>query len=507
MKRWSRWALGLSLALHLILSGWGAWHETPTVDEYAHVPAGLAYWDQGAWSLYSKSPPLLRLWMSAPAYFFLHVNIPTAAGISPFAWGPWIYGLGFEQANSWENYSAAFLWSRVMVLLLSVSTGFLLFVWVRELCPGEEWPPVVATAGFWLAPTVLAHGHLATTDMGSAFFILLSVVLLQRCSLAAGLALGAAIASKFTAAVLLPYFVYRLWRAGWRWLLLGLASAWLTVCACYGFHAVGGYDPSLFHSHLPRVAHVPLPADLIYGLDAQISDAENGEFSYYLMGEVARQGWWDYNLLALLLKETSLTVLLLLLLPFGWRQLSRRWAAPFAWLALPLFFFNPIQVGVRYLLPLFPFLFAGIAQVWRRWSLGTVALWAALALVAAPRGFLTYFNPVALAFHEPAYWLLDSNLDWGQDLYRLREFAQTHSPLGLVYFGHVDPKHYVASIDTNPRPAFKGWLVVSPNFSHGLSYVTPSEGGFRPVDGTSWTWLKDQAVSFHLGALEVYQRQ
>ena len=61
--------IGLWLAVllvHLVLAVHAARIETPTVDEFAHLPAGCAAWTSGNFDLYAKSPPLARLWMSLP---------------------------------------------------------------------------------------------------------------------------------------------------------------------------------------------------------------------------------------------------------------------------------------------------------------------------------------------------------------------------------------------------------------------------------------------------------
>jgi hypothetical protein len=57
------WLLVLWLALALLD---GARQTSVTVDEFAHLPAGLAYWSTGTFSVYRHNPPLLRLLAAAP---------------------------------------------------------------------------------------------------------------------------------------------------------------------------------------------------------------------------------------------------------------------------------------------------------------------------------------------------------------------------------------------------------------------------------------------------------
>ena len=62
---WPWVALACAL-LHLGLAARTAWLQTPTIDEFAHLPAGLAHWKLHRLDLYAKSPPLWRLWLAAP---------------------------------------------------------------------------------------------------------------------------------------------------------------------------------------------------------------------------------------------------------------------------------------------------------------------------------------------------------------------------------------------------------------------------------------------------------
>jgi hypothetical protein len=145
-------------------------------------------------------------------------------------------------------------------------------------------------------------------------------------------------------------------------------------------------------------------------------------------------------------------------------------APPFVILGISMM--NNFNRGVRTGLPLAGFLAiwcgAAIGSVHGRLEKGVVVALAGLSIasgVFAYPNFLTYFNPLAGGTRNAAAWLVDSNLDWGQDL---PELAKTLKRRGidkvhLAYFGTADPKHW----GINSMPARKrepGWYAISRTF-------------------------------------------
>ena len=132
-----------------------------------------------------------------------------------------------------------------------------------------------------------------------------------------------------------------------------------------------------------------------------------------------------------------------------------------------------MQLGIRYILPAFPFVFLLLSQVaeWvapvRRSLLGAGSWLWILAYAASARfqpHHLGYFNEFSGG--PPAGWLhlSDSNIDWGQDLNGLRDWLDEHPVLNLqlAYFGtsqagKLGIPHELAPINT-PQP---GWYAAS----------------------------------------------
>jgi 4-amino-4-deoxy-L-arabinose transferase-like glycosyltransferase len=529
----------MSAALFVVLAIMAARVETPTVDEFAHLPAGCAYWTQGRFDLYAKNPPLVKMVMALP--------VVAAGAVVPTlhrpmdAWTPWLYGNDFLVANE-ARYLSLFWLARIVPVLFVVLTGWLLYVWVRQLfgVPAAS----ITAALFFVNPNVLAHGHLATVDAGSMFAIFLASYALHwayrrptgiRLALT-GAAFGVALLAKFSAVLLLPVIVVivvvqrsRIWR---RVALDGLclfAAAWLVLNLGMGFRGsftrLGDFKPvssfgATLQSALPASLPIPLPAEWVSGFDQQKLDAEQGEFGNYLFGEWSERGWWYYNLVAFVVKNPLPLLALMLASLWFWRRAPHRRGAVLE-IALPLIVFlggmmafNRLNIGVRYLLPLFPFVFLLTAATWahrsrwRAWLAGAVLFAHVVIAILVFPDYLSYFN---LAAGGPAGGykvLLDSNLDWGQDLYRLpsalRELGVT-GKIGLLYFGHVHPRLYGIDYQLAPSSPAEGVFAISLQYLMGGSYVaTTPDWAFSVVEPSHAAWLRDYEPVAKAGSIWIF---
>ena len=502
------------------------------MDEFAHLPAGARYWMAGDFELYAKNPPLIKLWMAIPLFARSDLKVPDRLGPA-LGWGPWTYGSQFEAANR-PRYLDLFFSARVMIILLGLASGLLIYLWALKFSAPAA---LLAAAGFLLSPTVLAHGHLATVDVGAVFFMLLFCFCLQLWKrplsngfpILIGALFGFALAAKFTAIFLLPFLIFFLAFQKQRRLAafaLTFLSLLLTLGASYGFSGLFQTPPvytaqatQFFLGWWPESIPLPIPHDFLVGFDAQTVDAERGEFGSFLMGEWSQQGWWYYNYVALGLKEPVMTLALwVVALIFAFYGLIRKPShetvfivAPLLLLLIPLSFASRLQIGVRYLLPVFPFLFLLIAKVWAeqvknpRWLLLPLATWIFTAVISTPNSLL-YFNEIARVLGPSRTLLLDSNLDWGQDLYRLRGInEESGGPIGLMYFGHVDPKIYEIDYQLIPAQKTRGLLAVSANFLMGYPYIVSHPNGtLVEVGAQSLAWLRSYTPVREEGSILIF---
>ncbi|MGB8694762.1 MAG: glycosyltransferase family 39 protein [Steroidobacteraceae bacterium] len=177
----------------------------------------------------------------------------------------------------------------------------------------------------------------------------------------------------------------------------------------------------------------------------------------YLLGQTDLLGWWYFYPVALGVK-TPIPMLLLGIPGLvwmalqGWRERRPASMAPaliFAALLIFCCLYSHINIGVRHVLVLYPLLAVGAAAAsvalwnrlrarWARSLLGALLLWQVATVVSAYPDYLAYFNGFAGA--HPERILVDSDLDWGQDLRRLSlDLARRRVPsLYIAYRGSAD---------------------------------------------------------------------
>ncbi len=182
----------------------------------------------------------------------------------------------------------------------------------------------------------------------------------------------------------------------------------------------------------------------------------------YLFGEVRREGWWYYFPVALWFKST---LPLLVAFAFGIRKRTASLVAAFA-VILAIAMLSRISIGVRHVLPLYPLMAIiaayGITQLRKPLAIAVVVAQLATFALAHP-DHLAYFN--VTAGRDPSRILLDSNLDWGQDLLRLEKACAKHGirELHLAYFGSADlRRHHLPRLARlQPGVPVTGWIAIS----------------------------------------------
>jgi 4-amino-4-deoxy-L-arabinose transferase-like glycosyltransferase len=472
----------LLLFLGRIAVTWRVFNDT--VDEPGHLSAGLQLLQTGRYTYEPEHPPLGRLLLAA---------LPYLAGLRyhPVLWahdGPWST---HELAFYWKTLALA----RAANLLFAVLLFLTVWRWSR-LLHGDD-AGLAACALLVCCPNVLALAAVATLDFAAAVAVVVPAFFLWRWSedpgwrraLAAGLAAGLAVLTKFSSLVLLPplallYFVWAR-RFPVKQVAAALVLAALVVWAGYRFEtghlAPAGHSFRSKYSDgqtggLPLILtrwfqHRTLPAPLLFHGLIDIASHNRVGHNAYLLGHTHQYGWWYYFPVAILLKTT-----LPLLLLAGLGVLRRLTAAPLAAAALlvAVAMTGNLNIGVRHVLAVYPFftLLAAplFGQPGRRRAAALVLLaWHAGESFRAHPDYLPYFNQWARG-REHRY-LADSNLDWGQDLARLARYARERrlGPLQLSYFGQADPAKFGLSyrrLDWG-KPD-RGWIAISVNHLVGI---------------------------------------
>lgn len=526
----------LLLALFVVLGAQTAERQSPTVDEFAHLPAGYAYLTIGDFSLYAKNPPLIKMIAALPLFASRPALGNTHSGETS-SWRPWLHGTSFMHLNA-ARYHHIFVTARYMILALGATLGLAIWLTARKIYgPGGG---IAALSLYAVSPDFLAQSSIVSTDVGATLFMFLAVLgflfFLDRPGALRGALCGAlfgcALLSKFTALLLAPVFLVGAVAAGhwhrvrhghvvadfsWKRVAVGIAVlfaiAWLVLLAGYGFPTFG-ITARAYHCRSEALAwvqavfpHLPLPVPLAYliGLDDQLFETRHLGFPNYLLGDWYEGARWQYYPLAVLVK-TPLPILFAIAAGVGLcrRGGERRERSAFsphevaillalAWLALGVTVRNNIQVGVRYLLPSYSLAYVlagriGSAEMLRwggkRWRVllatGAAALLVSIAQVHP--SYLSYFNVLAGGPENGYRVLLDSNLDWGQDLPALAKYMGEHgdTSVTLGYFGAVDPAIYGISYDPLTRAGNPGLTAISAAYLMGFDfpmiYLSPWRG-------------------------------
>lgn len=353
------------------------------------------------------------------------------------------------------------------MILLTVGLGVLIFYYTRSLFGPRA--AVFATALFSLEPTTLAHGKVVHTDVPAAFGYLLFFIVLHRYvtkptkKLAAWLGAAAAFAilTKYSMLVLglviAALFIVFWWRSENRRLVfLHAAIVFVTIVlvvnAAYFFqhNSLTAEEYSWIAKSFPQnsnllaqLSHVlsfVLPKEFVLGILFQFLHNREGH-SASLLGMYSQFGWWYYFPVAFVLK-TTIPFLFLSLASVGAaiKKLVRDRDLVFLWLLVPIgvyivfVLFSHINIGVRYLLPMFPFLFIlggwlldRLLELRTRWlGLAVVVLvlgWTGVEAIRTYPNYMPYMNQLARG--KPHWWYLsDSNVEWGDDLHDLARYLQ-----------------------------------------------------------------------------------
>ena len=521
--------------------------DSPTWDEGLHLASGYDFLRSGDYRLDPEHPPLGRLLNALP---LLWLNPDPK--LESEAWRTADFsaqGRLFLNENRLPAGEILFP-ARLVSIGLSVALALLAALWMKaRFGPG---PALAAVLLMTVDPNLCAHGHLVTTDTvvalaGFAACLAFDRFLGRRRAIdlvLAGVLLGLALSVKMSALYLLPTFalLYGLdWRQRRQPLLTaarhGALLAVLAGCvvlAVYGPESVRCLRGWLDGTSTPLNKAVPRDTAVGYGLRlagrylhvpahryllglSDLAERNRRGHESYILGSVQAHGVWYYFPFAFLVK-TPLGVLGLLGLCL---PLLRRAPPGLAVLLVPLGVYGAmcltsgINIGYRHLLVSLPFLYCLLAALWAaraRLVYGKAAP-ALLALMLAAAALepllatrdrfglhdLAFFNLAAGGPAAGVRLLVDSNLDWGQDLGHLRAWLAERGALDqacVVYFGAGDV--YRAGIPAQSIPTSAQIAAgQQPACRYAAISATPLMGVYVPA--TEFAWLRQQTPIDRIG--------
>jgi len=482
-----------------------------TFDEPEHLAAGLEWWS-GNYTYDVHHPPLARAAIALGPYLF--------GARSTGQEGVWREASAVLRTG--RGYDANLTLARVGVLPFFLLACLVVWWWGRRIA--DERAGAFAVVLFTLVPPVVAHAGLATTDMPLvATLLALSGAwvrwgdrprALGRAAIL-GFGAGLAAATKFSA---IPFFLLgalatiyflRPWRSASRRELarsLGVAAitAFAVLWAAYQFSVgpAGGI-------------WVPFP-EFFAGLNQLVLHNAAGHFTY-LLGDAGTSGKLLFFPVVMFVK-TPLALLVLTGLAAAWavQQWRRSGRIDHAAL-LPLLMAavvfvvsmaSNINAGVRHILPIYALGAATVgAFLSKAWVYRGVLRTSAAALLGALVIESTTSHPDALAYfnvlvpRDPGRVLVDSDLDWGQDLHRLADTVRARgiTHLALAYYGSTDHPRDVLPV---LRPLSRlqpdtGWLAISETYYRIGAISNPA--GVWQIDTAAYRWIRNRHLVAKVG--------
>lgn len=456
------------------------------VDDSLHIPSGYSYVVTGDYRLNQEHPPFIKL-LSGLGLSLVRPELPLDAKSWQMAAQPGDPEDGtdrfeedFFQRNA-SKYEQILFWGRAPVVIIPLLLALSVWAFAKELF--GEMAALLAVFLLLSEPNIIANATFVQDDLASALAVFLFVITLRsyfkkpsfKCAFNLGFTTGLALLVKHSLVVLVPVcLVLLLAHACWQKLrhkqhLCRFLSLGLVVICCFYIILIAGYsfhvdwiddDEAQFISewfHLSGNAadsfqtmllHLPLllPKYFLYGLDQVVNDVRFGRPAY-LFGQVSKLGWWYYFPVAFALKTslTFLAVTLAGLLWTLWNILKKRWKDGLyllipALLYLGMCMMSHLNIGLRHLIPVFPFfavMGAGALTAFarnvrlRRWRLAqvvtaVVVLWSALLVFIVYPNYATYFSPLAGGTANGWKLLSDSNVETGQEVKALAEYLKQH---------------------------------------------------------------------------------
>jgi len=483
--------LAVCLAAFLVKALTSLIQESSTWDETAYFGLGKYILQTHRWDVPGTilHPPLSYFIYDIPLLFFptdqsVWTNYPSRTDREFL--GSSDNGRGQALLSSPANQGDRLLiLSRLMMVLTAVLLGWFVYLWSYSLY--GKWSAILAVILYSFCPNILANARLITPDITLTTFSFITLYYFWRLlrdnrisdAVLGGICFGLALLSKFTSVLLFPMGILLM-------VLWGIKQKTLNTRHCLVFAAIGigilflGYGMNLN----------PYFDGILY------QHEKAGDHWSFLMGKYSTTGWWYYFIVVFLVKTPIATMVFLAIsvVLFVGKIPKGVWINEM-FLLLPaatIFCFFSLShkaIGLRYILPIYPFLFVFASRAAQSFlsnkmltglSVAAIGWYVGASCYIHPH-YLAYFNELAGGPDNGYKYLVDSNLDWGQDLKGLKSYMQQHgiSRINLSYFGTDSPARYGISYDWlpsyilyNPDPEKKkitlGWFAISATNLQGV---------------------------------------
>lgn len=469
LKKYSFIIVLLLLSIMFCLEIFSVVQESQIIDEGVHLTAGYSYLMNKKVEINPEHPPFVKL-LSATFIFPMSPKFPWKDLSSSEQWDlakQFFYDLG-------NNADLLLFWGRLPVMFLSLLLGWLIYAWAKKIAGYQA--GLFALVLYIFDANILAHSRYITTDIAVSLAFVSSLYFLfkyfdrpsNKNLFIFAIIFAFSQVVKFSTILLWPIviiFSFFSKLKAKQFLKLALAIFLLTPLVIF----------TIYFGH---------PATYLKGI-TDLADHEKGGHYSYLLGQYNDIGFWYYFPVAFLAKTPITTILLLImaffLFIFNYKKLRSFNKIPLVYKLLiffPIFYFiismiNRINIGIRHLLPIYPFIFIFCAviifnphfknKIIKIISGCLMIFFVIESLIIYPN-YLPYFSLLIGGSSNGYKYLLDSNLDWGQDLKKLKSYLDKNNitePIHLAYFGKSSPRYYNINYQDMNENIKDGWIAMS----------------------------------------------
>ena len=478
------------LLTYTILASTSIINKSVTYDEITYVSSGYRIVKLHDYRLNTEHPPLAKILAGLPL-LLINPNIPD------YNEDQWTYAHKFFFESGNDADKMLFL-ARIPFILIGILLGIYVFYFSKELFGVKA--GLLSLFLYSLCPNIIAYSQLAITDFLVIAFLFNSSYYLYKylnnkdtgsyflCALYYGLALT----SKFTALYLLPFFFILPFYHEVKSLEMLKKKVFLK---------------SMFHQLIKMAAILSMAFFILVlsymfrlefyidGLLKMIGSSSYGRFSY-LLGKNYVGNNFLYYPVAFLVKTPFPLIIFVSYLLFKKREKKDGYLLLPVLLFLVPTFLNRINLGLRHILIIYPFLqvYSGkIANIKfdKKAIIVLTLVWYLLSSFLNYPHYLSYFNEVSGGPDNGYKYLLDSNIDWGQDAKPLAQYIKKEgiTNISIFYFGNDDFQYRGINYSNVNCVPVKGVAAISVNYLIGL----------KESDAACNKWLREESPYKKIG--------
>lgn len=430
----------LILIIYFAIVIFSSWEKSAIYDEAVNISSGYIYWKTGNFQINKEHLTFWKLFISLPL-LFLRLNIPNNLNANQYE-----IGNKFLYNNNMSADNVLHI-TRITNALGVVILGFFIFKWSYFL-----WGYFGASLSlifYLLSPSISAQASFVNTDFGLTVLTFLSVyyfwLYLKESSyknlVITSILFGLAQATKVSALLLYPLFLFLgiLTSKG-----KNLKNILISILKIF---AIGFIVLSLTYIFYGLPSYFGGISQIFYSV-------KEGRY-VFINGHLYSSGKWYYYLFSFLVKNP-----LPFLILFFWsiiqiciarKECEIKFNTIFL-LTIPIIWFvvasfSHSQLGIRYILPIYPFIFVLMGVIIKKLNLKKISaiicliIWMTVNNMNVYPHYLTFFNELT-GGPKNGYKYLVNDLDGGQDLKGLAKFLMPDDEVILSYYGCAKPEYY-----------------------------------------------------------------